>query len=342
MEVTRMDVIPAGHHAEFPMGDPTRVGEARRFAAQLAREAGLDETDAGKLAIVVTELGTNLLRHATQGRLLLASRPEEQEVEVIAVDCGPGIADIARCLGDGYSTGGTPGTGLGAVRRQASTFDLHSSVPGGTLVLARVRASDAAKVRGARLVAAGVSLAKPGEIVCGDSWAVRIGGARAALVLADGLGHGPNAQEASREALAVFHEEPFASPRILVDRMHARLRATRGAALAVLQADADAGTVRLAGAGNVVGRIVSGLEDKTLLTQNGTAGVTMRSPEENTFPWPSHALIVLFSDGVETRWRPELLRPVLGSDPALPAALLLREHNRGRDDATVAVLRRKD
>ena len=140
----------------------------------------------------------------------------------------------------------------------------------------------------------------------------------------------------------MFHEDPFAGPRVLVDRMHARLRSTRGAALAVLQADAQAGQVRLAGAGNVVGRIVSGVDDKTLLTQNGTAGLTMRSPDENVFPWPAHALVVLFSDGVETRWKPELLRPVLGSDPALPAALLLRDHNRGRDDATVAVLRRQE
>jgi hypothetical protein len=40
---------------------------------------------------------------------------------VIAIDDGPGIADIERSLGDGFSTGGTPGTGLGAVRRLAST-----------------------------------------------------------------------------------------------------------------------------------------------------------------------------------------------------------------------------
>ena len=82
-------------------------------------------------------------------------------------------------------------------------------------------------------------------------------------MVADGLGHGPDAAEAAREALAAFAEDPLASPRDLLQRIHARLRATRGAAVMVLQADAAAGTMRSAGAGNVVGRLVSGVSDRT-------------------------------------------------------------------------------
>jgi hypothetical protein len=100
--------------------------------------------------------------------------------------------------------------------------------------------------------------------------------------------------------------------------------------------------VRYAGAGNVIGRIVSGVEDRTLLSQHGTVGVTIRTPEETGIAWPPHALLVVCSDGIETRWKPELVRPVLLRDPAIAAALVLRDHCRGRDDATVAVLRRPD
>jgi hypothetical protein len=128
----------------------------------------------------------------------------------------------------------------------------------------------------------------------------------------------------------------------MLERTHQALRRTRGAAVMVLHADAAAGVVRSTGAGNVMGRLVSGVSDRTLLSQHGTAGVTMRTPEEATTAWPPHALVVLCSDGIETRWKPELLAPVLGRDPALAAALLMRDHCRGRDDATVAVLRRKD
>lgn len=342
MEVVAVEVITGSHHVAFPMEDASRVGEARRHAAHLAAECDLDEVQAGRLALVVTELGTNLVRHAKGGRLLLATRPARGEVEVIAIDAGPGIADLDRSLGDGFSTGGTPGTGLGAVRRLADDFDVHSSVPHGTVVLARVRSGIAPPDRGSDFCVGAVALAAPGESVCGDAWGFALAGDRASLIVADGLGHGPDAAAAAHEALAEFEEDPLASPRLLLERTHSRLRTTRGAAVTLLQADAAAGTIRSAGAGNVVGRIVSGTSDRTLLAQHGTAGVTMRTPEEVSNAWPPHALVVVFSDGVETRWKAELLAPVLGRDPAIAAAILLRDHCRGRDDATVAVLRRKD
>lgn len=337
-----VEVISGTRHAELPIGnDPSRVGEARRHATPAARACGFGEVEAGRLAIVVTELATNLLRHATGGRLLLAAHPARREVEVIAVDHGPGIPDVARSLGDGYSTSGTPGTGLGAVRRLATDFDVHSSVPQGTIVLARIRADGAGvPVRQALQVGA-VSIAKPGEQVCGDGWACVIDGPRAALLVVDGLGHGPDAAEAARLAEQAFLEAPATAPPQLLGRVHARLRGSRGAAVAMLQVDGDEDSVCLAGAGNVVGRIVSGVGDRTLLTQHGTAGIRIRTPEAARFGWPAHALIVVCTDGVETRWKPELLHPVLGHDPSLVAALLVRQHARGRDDATVAVLRRR-
>lgn len=339
-----MEVIRGSFHTVFQMGDASRVGEARRHAAQLAADCGLDETEAGRLALVVTELGTNLVKHALHGRLLLSARRARREVEVIAIDEGPGIADIARALGDGFSTSGTPGTGLGAVKRLARDFDIHSSLAEGTVVLARVRPAQAggAGEIASRTCFGAISLCAPGEIVCGDAWAYASEGERAAVLVADGLGHGPDAAQASAAAVDVFAEDPLRAPKALLERMHARLRATRGAALTLMQAETSSGTIRTAGAGNVVGRVISGISDRTLLTQHGTAGVTIRTPEEVTNEWPAHAMLVVFSDGVETRWRPELLHPVLRNDPAVAAAMILRRHLRGRDDATVAVLRRKD
>ena len=337
-----MEVITGSFHCVFPMDDASRVGEARRYAAELAHDCGLGEVEAGRLALVVTELGTNLVRHADKGRLLLSARVGRAEVEVIAIDEGPGMPDVARSLGDGYSTGGTPGTGLGAVRRLASEFDLHSAVPEGTVVMARVRAQlPAPPAAESPIVVGAIALAAPGERVCGDGWAFALHGNKAAVVVADGLGHGPDAAQASGAALDVFRAEPMTPLQELLQRVHGRLRATRGAAIAMMQVDAVADTVRTVGAGNVVGRLVSGTSDRTLMTQHGTAGVTIRTPEEVTTPWPPHALLVVCSDGIGTRWQAQALVPVLGHDPVLAAALLVRDHCRGRDDATVAVLRRR-
>ena len=329
-------------HAVFPIGDASRVGEARRHAATLAQECGLDEVESGRLAIIVTELATNLLRHADKGRLLLSARPERAEVEVISIDEGPGMADVGRSMGDGFSTGGTSGTGLGAVGRLAQDFDMHSAVPDGTVSVARVRGAAAPPVDASSFTAGAVSLPARGERVCGDSWGFALDGDRAAVMVADGLGHGPDAAEASQHALSTFADNPMGDLRQMLQDTHARLRSTRGAAVMLLQADAGAGTVRSAGAGNVMARLVSGVSDRAILCQHGTAGVTIRTPDETTTAWPPHAMLVVFSDGIETRWKGDALAPVLGRDPALAAALLARDHCRGRDDATVAVLRRKD
>src|SRR3954465_996572 len=263
------------------MDDSSRVGEARRYALQLSHDCGLDEVEAGRLALVVTELATNLVRHAIRGRLLLSARMARCEVEVISIDEGPGIADIERSLGDGYSTGGTPGTGLGAVRRLSADFDLHSAVPQGTVVVARVRAQRPAPPEAeSPIVVGAIANAAPGERVCGDVWAFALEGDKATVIVADGLGHGPDAAEASAAAIEVFAANPLLAPGQMLGRIHGRLRATRGAAVTIVQADVASASVRSAGAGNVVGRLVSGISDRTLLSQHGTAGVTIRTPEE--------------------------------------------------------------
>jgi hypothetical protein len=187
---------------------------------------------------------------------------------------------------------------------------------------------------------AGLSIAAPGETVCGDGWQVAVHGGVARIVVADGLGHGPDAAAASREALLAFDEEPSQAPARLLETMHQRLRTTRGAAVSIFHADAAAGTVRTAGAGNVMARLVSGVSDKSLIGQHGTVGLQVRQLQEVAVPWPPHALLVVHTDGVESRWQPQLLVPALGHDPAIAAALLLRDHCRGRDDATVVVIGR--
>lgn len=328
-------------HAAFPVDDSSRIGEARRHAAAQARELGWDEVDGGRLALVVTELGSNLLRHAHKGRLLVAARPQSGEIEVLAIDHGPGISNVSQCLGDGFSTGSTPGTGLGAVRRLADVFDIHSSVPQGTAVVARLARQRLMPGRGRGMELGAVAVCAPGEVVCGDGWTASLDGHRAAVLLADGLGHGPQAAEAAQAAVGVFGRDPHGDLRATLEEAHRELRTTRGAAVTALQADGGDGSIRSAGAGNVTVRIVAGDADRTLLSQHGTIGVQIRRLQEVRAEWPPHAVIVLHSDGIEGRWSPQLIHPLLAHDPALIAAVLVRDHFRGRDDATVVVLRRK-
>ncbi|WP_223851453.1 anti-sigma regulatory factor [Cupriavidus pauculus] len=329
------------------MGDPSRVGEARRFAADLATRLAFDAIQSGRLAVVVNELGNNLLRHAVGGRLLIGARTinDSVAIELISMDQGPGIADIQACMRDGYSTAGSAGQGLGAMQRMADDFDIHSQAGDGTLVLARFyrerdRSGAARRLPGFAVGA--ICLAAPGERVSGDGWSVNIDASTIEVMVADGLGHGPDAAVAADAALAAFHRPRPRGAGRFVELAHNALRGTRGAAIAIAQADAATGRVSFSGAGNVVGRILSGVTDRTLLAQNGTAGVQLRSNvQEQDMEWPAHALLLLCSDGVQSRWQLED-RSLLQRDPALVAAFVIWKFCRGRDDATVVVIRRAE
>ena len=123
-----------------PVTEASQVAAARRAALQMAHRFGMPETETGALALVVTEAATNLVKHAQAGQLLLRTLDEAEGpgVELLALDSGPGMAHVGQCLQDGYSTTGSPGTGLGAITRLATLWDLYS-VPGqGTALLARV------------------------------------------------------------------------------------------------------------------------------------------------------------------------------------------------------------
>jgi len=334
-------VIP---YLDIAVTEQTQVGEARRAANRLASEHDLDETVRGRVAIIVTELGNNLWRHARKGRLLMGCRRSDEgcQLEVISIDGGPGM-DVARCLRDGYSSGGTPGTGLGAVQRLSTDFSVFSSPDKGTVILSRTcvpaTTEPGARPR-TRLSHAGICLAAPGETVSGDAWEVRLeADGQAAVIVADGLGHGPVAAEAAAEALKAFGTLR-GSPASVLERAHPAMRTTRGAAVSILQLDAGAGTIVYAGAGNIAGRVISGVEDRSLMSQHGTLGVQVRRLQDVSYVWPDHSIVVLHSDGLNTRWNLKEVGGLLQCDPAVIAGWLVRDHTRGHDDVTVVVLKR--
>jgi len=111
-------------------------------AAQRARSLtqGLDFSEADRVRIetVILELGRNVVLYAGQGEILVQvmKRRGRVGVQVRAIDRGPGIADVALALQDGYLTSGGLGTGLGSVRRLVDEFTIESAVGRGTRVTA--------------------------------------------------------------------------------------------------------------------------------------------------------------------------------------------------------------
>ena len=310
--------------------DSSKVGEARRAAHTLANFEFSAEI-AGKVSIAATELANNLLLHARGGELLIQILGDEDSpvVELLAIDRGPGMDDVERCLRDGYSTAGTPGTGLGAVRRLATEFDIHSAPGEGTIVMARF-----GNTGGTRLGA--VNRVVEGEIECGDAWSLRQDAQGFALFVVDGLGHGTFAAEAARVAVGAFEANPFAQPQDILVRANGLMSKTRGGAAASARVVGD--QVSYCGVGNISGVLISHGKSQGLVSHNGTLGLNQRRTQQFEYRREPGAFLIMHSDGVSARWDLKHRADLLARHPAIIAAALYREHGRERDDATVVVV----
>ena len=321
----------------IPVDDPSGRGEVRRAAVALAAALDFSEADRGRVALVATEAAGNLHKHATGGEVVLRSlsAAEGGGLELLAVDRGPGMADVGKCLRDGFSTAGSPGHGLGAMGRLADRFDLHSAPGVGTAVLVRV-------CPGGRpgLPVGTVCLPVAGEDECGDAWAATPDAGRLAVLVADGLGHGPAAAAAARAAVECFRAAPRTDPAAVLHRLHEALRPTRGAAAAVAVVDPFAGTLRYAGVGNISG-VVIGPDGRRhgLVSHSGTLGREVRKVQAFDHPWPAGGLLVMHSDGLGSQWDLGRYPGLAARDPALVAGVLYRDARRGRDDCTVLAAR---
>jgi anti-sigma regulatory factor (Ser/Thr protein kinase) len=322
--------------------DSSSIGEARRFSSRMGETARLKQADLDRVPLIVTELATNLIQHAQNGEILIRVLPIEAGpgVEIIAIDRGPGIADLPRCMADGYSSRGTRGCGLGAVRRLSTEFDIHSTRPAGTVVLSRVRSGDE-KSRAERQFSA-ISVPAPGETECGDAWDLRWTDERLSALVVDGLGHGPLAAAAAAQAVRVFGERAFDSPASYLETAHSALRSSRGAALAIAEVDLRTRKLHYAAVGNIAASVVgpSG-KSQALMSHSGIIGVEVRKMRQFDYEWDDGALLIMHSDGLSARWKLDDYPGLARADAGIIAATLYRDGKRERDDATILVARLK-
>ena len=314
-------------------------------------ELGLTEVEAGRLALVVTELGTNLLRHARKGRLLIAARPGRIRTSRCCPSTrGPALPNVAAGHERRVSRrGSSPGTGLGAVKRLAERLrHPHRGAAWHGVRRARAQAGAArAGVAAAPAFEVGaVCVPMPGETVCGDAWgcapATATGATRWSRTDSGTARRPPSRRGRDRRLRAT--SRCVSSRGIVEHGPPRRCRTTRGAAVCAGPARRSAeDTLRMHRRGQRGG--ASGLGrvrplDGHPARHGRPADSTARG--ERAWRWPAHALVVVHSDGIDnalgystascrcsgaTRrwWRPSC------------CAIIARQ----RDDATVVVLRRR-
>jgi len=326
-------------HSAIPVVDRSQVAGARQAAQAVAVRSGFSETDAHRVGIVATELASNLVKHSEQGGQLLMRgvAGADAEVELVALDRGPGMQDASRSLVDGYSTAGSQGSGLGAVRRLADEFDIYSQLGKGTAVLARMRPRGAEPPRPSAFEVAGVSVAMPGEDVCGDAWGIVTDRGRSVIGVMDGLGHGTHAAAAATAGIAAVSSRTGGTSAEILTAIHEALRHTRGAAGTVVSVQPRDTIITVAGVGNVAAAVVADGHIRQAVCLGGILGHGVRTFRQYQYPWPAGALLVMHSDGLTSHWSLDSYPGLRLRHPALVAAVLYRDYQRGRDDVTVVV-----
>jgi anti-sigma regulatory factor (Ser/Thr protein kinase) len=327
----------------FSINEVSEIAHVRREVSAVAKGLGFDEAKVGKVALIVTEACANVVKHAHSGELIVRELNGDGAagLEVLALDNGPGIANVANALRDGYSTAGTPGTGLGAVQRLSDEFDIQSSVGAGTAIVARVWARQSHGGSSSQIQVGAVSCPKSGETFCGDAWAIQQHIGKCMIVVVDGLGHGQLASDAAQAALRVFHQRATWEPAAIIERAGGALRDTRGAAMAIAEMDLDNQVLRFCGVGNITGMLIAP-NDRThgLVSMNGTVGQPVRTIRQFTYPCPDGSIVIVHSDGLSSHWNLDEHRGIESKDPSVLAGVLYRDHKRSGDDVTVVVTKR--
>lgn len=335
-----MEVKINHHTLEYALNDASQVGETRRFALALASDLGFEETRAGKLGIIVTELGNNLVRYAKNGRLLFRPATDSSiaSIDILSLDHGPGL-DSHLVMQDGYTTSNTPGTGLGAIRRMSDEFDIFSTKDKGTVIFSKLSSKDRSLGEKSCFEIGGISVPLRGETVCGDGWSARSYGNELGFMMVDGLGHGPAAHKVAEEAIEVFRNTSSSDPSQTLQLIHSKLCSTRGGAVFIVLA--KQGSIDFSGVGNIRTILLCDSQSKALISQNGTAGLQIRTSRTMTQQWDDSGYVIMHSDGLTSSWDPKQFLGIQGKHPAIVAGVVYNCFKRDNDDASIAVFRRR-
>ena len=318
------------------------VGAARRLARALAERIGFDPVASEEVALAMTELATNLIKHAQSGRLTLTALAEGGRVGmgIESDDSGPGIADIERALGDRFSTAGTRGTGLGAVNRLMDELDITSERGRGTrIVCHKWLRQHTVGIRPCPLAFGVATRPRQPGAENGDAFVIKQRAESALVGIMDGLGHGQFAHRAA-EAARQYVESHYDQPLDQVFRGVGRAcRATRGVVMALARFDWGLGRLTFASVGNIEVRVFPDSRQFSFSIRRGVIGLNAPNAVVTDHPWPSDHMLVLHSDGLRTHWGWKDF-PGLADQPApVLAQEFLRLLAKDEDDATVIVVR---
>lgn len=325
------------------------IVEERSYASFIKREIHnlvrphFTEQRTGEIDIVVSEMISNLIKHAKRGELLyrLCVEDDEPVFDVLCIDNGTGIKDLSHSMKDGISSKSTLGHGIGSIMRMSNFSQIYTQPDWGTIVYSRFYGLlEANKINKGNTLMRCINVAKPGEKVSGDGGTLRRVGEKTLVLLGDGLGHGEFAKEAIDAAIETFDKSNSSEPSEIIREIHAAVKKTRGLVGTVAILDHQTKEWQISGIGNIAARLQNGLEYKNYSSYNGIIGLNIPGRiENNRYEMEKFQQLILCSDGIKTRWDLIHYPTILKYDPMLLAAAIYKDHARRTDDMTILIVK---
>jgi anti-sigma regulatory factor (Ser/Thr protein kinase) len=324
---------------------PSDAYEARCRIKSMAVDLGFSLKESEDLAIVVSELSSNLVRHAGGGQLVFTplTKGITSGIKIVSQDKGPGIAEVNKAIVDGFSTSGTLGYGLGTIKRLMDQLYIEPSPEEqpGTLITCVKWSKNPGKAVSCPLSFGSASRTRPDMSLNGDSVIIRQWNNSALLALIDGLGHGKYAHEAARAARE-YIETHYDQPLPLIFRgVGKACRATRGVVMALARFDWGEGAINLSFArvGNISAKVFNYSQPMSFPEQRGIIGFNAPEPITAKYRWEPSQVLVLHTDGLTTAWRWTDFPKLAEASAPYTAEYLLQKLARDDDDASVLVVR---
>lgn len=274
-----------------------------------------------------------ILRCKTGGELHIRILPSgDTGIEIIALYFSP-APDLQIAKFDGSNTD-LQGGALHSIEHRTEVFDTYHDHRG-TVILTRFYPRSALVID----VPFGISQhSLRDDPACGDIWEIAIQGKRLSMLMIDGLGHGPDAESAAMAGGKAFNRDPFAEPVLLLEAIHQEMQGTRGGVVAIAQFDAAQDRLSFLGIGDIGAVVIGQEKPRGLVSYPGIVGHRYRKGVVANIDECSGQLLILFTDGLKSRWSLHDYPGLLHRHPAVIAAVLNRDYSRGTDDVTVMVM----
>lgn len=320
-----------------------------------ARRMGFNDGQRENMVLVAAEMVSNQIKYAGSRGMLQIWQQPGPTLDLVALDFGPGIANLAEAHQDGFSTSKTLGKGLGSIRSLshhsgAYTVPERMGVPAnpdarwhGCAFWSRF-SPDPKRVfdTDARAPDFEIGLftrALTDDRFNGDRIYIERNDGRLRWLHLDGLGHGELAQQATDHLADTL----FSSPDVVevLNRVDRQLKLTRGAVAMLSEMDQDNMQAHIAGVGDMRAYWQVRDQFQSITFAPGILGKEHKTPRATAVTLDKQSTVVTASDGVRRHWDETTFPGLLKQHPQLIAYVLGNILGRASDDQSLCVVRVK-